>query len=193
MQFPRINTNRLCLRELELFDKEALFRIFSDPEVTRFYNVNAFHSIEDSLALIERRKNRFVKDRGIHWGITFREDEKTLIGCCGFNALNFLRCNGEIGYELERPFWNQGIMTEALQAVLSYGFDYKMLNSVEAWVMPGNHASARVLTKLGFETKGVQEGKGYWNGRFHDLEQFYLHASKKQRLPAFEISFCSSQ
>ena len=180
MRFPSILTDRLLLRELRLSDQEALFHIFSDPQVTEFYNLDAFHSLEDSLALLERRKGRFYNGRGIHWGITRREDEDTLIGCCGFNAWYLRRQAGEIGYELERPFWNQGIMTEALQAILIYGFKYKKLAVVEAWVMPGNHASMRVLTKLGFQTKGVQEGKGYWNGRFHDLELFLLNSPGKK-------------
>ena len=157
-------------------DQTDLFRIFSDPGVTKFYNINAFRSLEDSLALLERRKQRLYKGHGVHWGITFREDENSLIGCCGFNAWKPKQQMGEIGYELERPYWNQGIMTEALQAILVYGFRYKKLGVVDAWVMPGNYPSVRVLTKLGFQSKGVQEGKGYWNGRFHDLEQFSLHA-----------------
>ncbi len=175
MQFPKIFTDRLCLRELRVSDQADLFTVFADPDVTRFYNINAFRSLEDSLALIERRKQRLYKGRGVHWGITFREDENRLIGCCGFNALKPKQQMGEIGYELARPFWNQGIMTEALRAILVYGFRYRRLDAVEAWVMPENCASVRVLTKLGFRSKGVQEGKGYWNGRFHDLEQFMLH------------------
>lgn len=180
MQFPEILTDRLCLRELRESDQANLFYIFSDPDVTKFYNIKAFHSLEDSLALIERRRQRFYKGHGIHWGITLREDEERLIGCCGFNAWKPRQQTGEIGYELKRPFWNQGIMTEALQAMLVFGFRYKKLAAVEAWVMPENIASGRVLTKLGFISKGVQEGKGYWNGRFHDLEQFIRNAPINQ-------------
>ncbi len=183
MQFPKIFTDRLCLRELRVSDQADLFRVFSDPDVTRFYNIKAFRSLEDSLTLIERRMQRLHKGRGVHWAITFREDENRLIGCCGFNAWKPKQQMAEIGYELSRPYWNQGIMTEALQAILVYGFRYKKLDAVEAWVMPGNRASVRVLTKLGFRSKGVQEGKGYWNGHFHDLEQFILHTPGAKSMP----------
>ncbi|KAA3664477.1 MAG: N-acetyltransferase, partial [Chloroflexi bacterium] len=118
MQFPELLTDRLCLRELKVSDQSDLFRIFSDPDVTKFYNINAFRSLEDSLALLERRQQRFYKGQGIHWGITLREDGNRLIGCCGFNAWKPRQQIGEIGYELERPYWNQGIMTEALTALL---------------------------------------------------------------------------
>ena len=183
-QFPQITTKRLVLRELRQTDHLALYRIFKDPDVTRFYNIQAFDSLEDSLALLERRMSRYRQGRGIHWAITLNGQEDVLIGCCGFNAWFPRRRMGEIGYELERPYWNQGIMTEALRQIVSYGFNIKRMNSIEAWVMPGNIASVRVLTKLDFQSKGIKENKGYWNGRFHDLEQFtynrtqFDHSSK---------------
>lgn len=182
MQFPLLETDRLLLRELRLLDNDALFQIFNDPEVTRYYNVVPFGSKEDSLTLLERRMSRFVKGRGIHWGITLKEDVNWIIGCCGFNAWFPQRRLGEIGYELGQANWNQGYMTEALEAIIAYGFQDRRLHTIEAWVMPGNHASVRVLRKLNFQSKGVKEGKGYWNGRFHDLEHFVRsHSDLKGR------------
>ncbi|MCP5094432.1 MAG: GNAT family N-acetyltransferase [Chloroflexi bacterium] len=171
MNFPRLKTERLFLRELRLTDQEAMYDIFRDKTVTEFYNINTFTSIEDSLALLERRISRFHKGRGITWAITRKSDD-AFLGCCGYNAWFKQRMIGEIGYELGKPFWNDGYMTEALRAIVIFGFKVIKLQQVEAWVMPGNDASVRVLEKLGFESKGVRENKGYWNGRFHNLTHF---------------------
>jgi [ribosomal protein S5]-alanine N-acetyltransferase len=169
--FPQLQTKRLVLRELQLTDQEEVYQIFCDQAVTEYYNVDTFNSIEDSLALLERRMSRYRKGRGISWAI-IRKSDDAFIGCCSYNAWFKQRHVGEIGYELGRPYWNQGYMTEALQAIISFGFSTIKLEQVEAWVMPGNKGSVRVLEKLGFETKGIREGKGYWNGRFHDLIHF---------------------
>lgn len=175
MAFPTLQTNRLLLRELHMGDHVSLFHIFADAEVTRFYNLQRFKTMEDSLALLEKRRGRFWRGKGINWAITL-PPSNTLIGCCGFNAWRQGGVVGEIGYELARPFWNQGIMTEALHAILHYGFKTVNLQKIEAWVLPENGASARVLAKLGFKSLGVREGKGYWGGRFHDLEHFLLES-----------------
>ncbi len=171
MEFPILSTKRLNLREFRLSDKDALFRIFEDEEVTRYYNISAFQSMEDCLALLERRRVRFYKGRGISWAITMKDND-SLIGNCSFNAFLKQRTVGEIGYELKRPFWNQGIMTEALTAIIQYGFEIIGLRQIEAWVIPGNIGSMRVLTKLNFQWLGLQKNKGYWDGKHHDLEQW---------------------
>jgi ribosomal-protein-alanine N-acetyltransferase len=65
-------------------------------------------------------------------------------------------------------------MTEALHSVIAYGFDHLRLNRIEAWVMPENRASSRVLEKLGFSSEGVLRERGFWKGTYHDLEMFSL-------------------
>lgn len=181
IQFPQLETERLILRELRLADADALFRIFSDETVTTFYNIKTFTSLDDSRELLERRISRFWTGRGLSWGITLRGDDE-LIGGCGFNIWLQKRTVGELGYELARPFWNRGIMTEALQAVVQFGFEELRLQRAQAWVIPENKASARVLLKLGFEDRGVRQNQGYWDGRFHDLALFVKLASDDKQL-----------
>jgi len=173
--FPHLETDRLILRELRLdaADKAAVFQIFSDAHVTRYDTVRTFTHLAQARVVLERRINRFWRGKGIRWGITLKGNDR-LIGSCGFTWLRQRRGTGELGYELARSYWNRGIMTEALAAVITYGFSQRRLNNIEAWVVPGNKASARVLLKLGFQSEGVVPRKGYWNGRFHDLELFSL-------------------
>ncbi len=157
----------------------ALFRLFSDRRVTRYYNVTTFTEPEQAWRMLQRRYDRFWQRRGIRWAVTLKDND-ALIGSCGFNSLNQKVQAGELGYELARPFWNRGIMTEAVIAATGYGFSRMGLARMEAWIMPENRASANLLLKVGFQSEGVVEGKGYWNGRFHDLELFSLLAEQWQ-------------
>ncbi len=65
-------------------------------------------------------------------------------------------------------------MTEALEAMLRFGFDAMSLNRIEADVTVGNDASVRVLEKLGFQREGLLRQRGYWKGSYHDLWLFSL-------------------
>jgi len=179
ISFPQLETGRLILREFRLdeADQAALFHMFSDRRVTRFYNVRSFTRPEQARAMLKRRYDKFWQGRGIRWAITLKRDD-ALIGSCGFNSWNKKSQVGELGYELARPFWNQGLMTEAVKTITTYGFTKLSLKRIEAWVMPQNRSSANLLIKVGFQSEGTQEGKGYWNGRFHDLELFSLLAEQ---------------
>jgi ribosomal-protein-alanine N-acetyltransferase len=179
LSFPQLETERLILREFRLdeVDQMALFNIFSDSRVTRFYNLNTFTELEEAWKLLRRRRERFWQGRGIRWAITLKGSDE-MIGSCGFNSLNKKKHTGELGYELARPYWQQGIMTEAISSAIEYGLKHLALRRIEAWVMPANRASANLLLKVGFQSEGVLEGKGYWDGRFHDLELFSLLAEQ---------------
>ena len=182
MTFPQLETKRLILREFRLdkADQMALFTIFSDSRVTRYYNLKTFTQPEEAWRLLQRRRNRFWQGSGIRWAITLKEEDD-LIGSCGFNSVNKKKQTGELGYELARPFWQQGIMTEAVTAAVDYGFTHLALRGIEAWVVPANRASANLLLKVGFQSEGVLPEKGYWDGRFHDLELFSLQKEQWQR------------
>jgi ribosomal-protein-alanine N-acetyltransferase len=100
-----------------------------------------------------------------------------LIGSCGF-TWNKEANAAEIGYELASQFWRQGIMSEALRAILQYGFGNKEVQFVIAQIMLENIASRRLLKKLGFQSQGVLTRHGFWKGKHHDLEQFTLLKSE---------------
>lgn len=65
------------------------------------------------------------------------------------------RVGAEIGYWLGEEFWNRGIATEAINAVVDYGFKTLDLVRVHAEVFEWNTASMRVLEKAGFVREGV--------------------------------------
>ena len=63
-------------------------------------------------------------------------------------------------------------MTEAVRAVTRCGFDHFSLNRIEAWTLPGNAASDRVLEKAGFHYEGTLRQKAWFKNAFHDFRMF---------------------
>lgn len=169
--FPEIETERLILREILPADAEAVYRVFSEPDVTRYYDLDTYDTVEQAGELVDFFDESFELERAIRWGITRKTDD-TVIGTCGYVWLRQYR--GEIGYELARPFWRQGIMSEALDAILEFGFDQLELNRIEALVMTANVASAGLLVSLGFREEGILRQHDFFKGRFHDMRLFSI-------------------
>lgn len=153
-EIPSLETERLLLRPLSMLDLEFVFRHFSDPEVNRYLldeepvtTREQAQSIIDFYSLPGRKSyNRWV---------IVRKTGARPIGTCGYHQWQVLHHRAEIGYDLEKASWKQGIMTEALRAMLSYGFEQMGLNRVEALVYIENEASIRVLERLGFQKEGL--------------------------------------
>ncbi len=169
--FPRIETPRLLLRQLTKDDCNDVFAIFSDPNVTEYYDLETFNRVEEAEEHIERLLTRFDKRQAIRWGITVRPNDR-VIGTCGVMIQSNIR--GGLGYELARKYWRQGIMTEALSAVINFAFEDLGINRLEALVMPGNLASEELLRNLGFKEDGILREYAFYKGAFHDLTCFSI-------------------
>ena len=175
-RFPRLETKRLVLRELRPTDAEALFQVLSDETVMQQYDRAPLTRLEEAQQIIERHRSRFERDEGIRWGITIK-GENRVVGSCGY-SWHLRHQYAEIGYELARAYWNQGIITEALRALLQFGFETRNLHRVEAEVLLGNVASMRVLYKLGFQEEGILRERIFVNKHFYDVKLFSLLKSE---------------
>jgi len=173
--FPLLHTERLTLRPINAQDAEEILFLRSDPEVMKYIDKAPLQSAGEALLLIEKFETLRKAGEGINWGISTGDDEK-LIGTICFWNLQPEHYRAEIGYTLHPASQGRGIMQEALNAVLSYGFRTMMLHSVEAHVNPGNAASIRLLEKNGFVREGYFRENFYWDGRFLDTGVYSLIA-----------------
>ncbi len=80
----------------------------------------------------------------------------------------------EIGYELSRDYWGQGLMTRAVQACVKWGFETLEVNRIQATVMVNNVGSARVLEKNGFLLEGAMREFKICHGQPYDYWMFAL-------------------
>ena len=172
--FPTLDTPNLHLRALTLDDADDLFHILGDPQVTRHYELETVADVDEAAELIDFFAESFEVERMIRWGIVPKvgEDAGRVIGTCGYVWLREHRA--ETGYDLARSHWRRGIMTEALGAVLDFGFGVLALNRIEALVMRDNAASAGLLHALGFTEEGLLREHDFFKEAFHDMRCFGL-------------------
>ncbi len=172
--FPALRGDRLLLRSLAPSDATALYHQFSDDEVVRYYDLDAFTDPQQGEHLVTLWLQRYEQRIGLRWAICRPEAPQTLLGTCGYNLWIQRSARAVLGFDLDRAHWRQGIMTEALQLVLSFGFDRMELNRVEAVVFRDNAASCGLLTKSGFTREGLLRDYEYLHGRFEDMHMFSL-------------------
>ncbi|MGD8505154.1 MAG: GNAT family protein [Candidatus Bathyarchaeota archaeon] len=168
-EFPQLETNRLILREMKLDDVDFYFRHFSNDEIIQGSCFPGPESLEAARQELKRYCIMpFQENRGIRWGIVRKGDEE-LIGSCGYYDWNKTARRAEIGYDLDPAYWGQGIMTEALRAVLEYGFGKMDLNRIQAIIDSENVQSLRLVERLGFRKEGVLRQNSYFGGFRDDI------------------------
>lgn len=98
---------------------------------------------------------------GFRWVITRKVDGRP-IGSLGFYKWNpSVPHQAEMGYDLDREHWGQGLMTEAMTAVIDFGFERMRLSRIEVLIMPRNRRSMRLVRRLGFQREGVIRQRGF--------------------------------
>lgn len=171
--FPTLETERLILREITKEDREGIFAYFSNDDVTRYYGQETLQNLKQAEDIIGLFRKNYHDKRGIRWAIERKED-KGIIGTIGFNAWLPKHKRAEIGYELHPNHWRKGYISEAVLAVLAYGFDVMELTRVGAIVFKENEASQNLLTKIGFQEEGTLKKYMYQNGVAHDTYVYSL-------------------
>lgn len=179
---PELETPRLRLRKLVPSDAEDLFAYAADPEVVRYTSWEPHRSIENSHAFLVSVIAAYEAGDVANWGIEHRA-ERRLIGTCGYIWWNISNASAEIGYALSRAYWNQGLMTEAAQAVVDFGFREMGLNRIEARCEVPNVGSARVMEKVGMRYEGTLRQVVFAKGQFRDLKLYAVLRQEWSRVP----------
>lgn len=169
--FPIIETERLILRDMRLEDAEALFAYASDPEVACHLTWDSHRSIEDSEKFLKIALRGYATGELHRWAVIYKEDG-VFIGTCGLVALSPEHYRAHIGYALSRDYWGRGLTTEAVRAVVSFGFEKMDLNKIVARCFPENTASERVMQKVGMSYEGTFREHLYVRGRYRDLKVY---------------------
>lgn len=175
-QFHALTSARLQLRQIRPSDANALFAILSDPDVTRYYGHPTYTDLAHVEKLIQLIQHNFAERRGLRWGIDYQSQPDQLIGSCAISEWKpHFRC-ATLSYELHQAHWGQGIMSEAVTAVLQFAFSQMPLNRIEARVMVQNVASVALLRKVGFKREvQLQPGDGRKPNPNPHIQHYVLH------------------
>ncbi len=168
-----IQTRRLTLRPARMRDAQDMFEYSKDPEVAKHVLWEAHQSLRETRAVLRRMIHDYRFAPPFTYVIELNEESR-VIGTIGLMTLNRQNRSAEVGYSLSRKYWNQGLMTEALQALLAYCFKELKLNRVEAQHEVENPASGAVMRHAGMRHEGTLRKRLYNKGQFRDMELYAI-------------------
>ena len=150
-----LQTERLTLRPFLEEDAEAMFDNWaSDPEVTKFLSWSAYSSIEDACAILNIWLKSYERPDFYQWAIVEKNLGQPIGSISVVNSDDQVEM-AEIGFCIGKRWWRQGIMPEALKAVIRYLFEDVGMQRIEAGHDPENPASGAVQRKCGLQYEGT--------------------------------------
>ncbi len=165
--FPEIKTERLLLRQVTPEDAHEMFYLRSSEALMKYICRPKPKDLDDILAFIQKVRDMIASNEGVAWAMTLKDNPK-LIGHVSFHLLMKEHYRAEVGYILHEDHHGTGVMHEALQAIMEYGFAKMGLHSVQANVSQENTASRKLLEKNGFVQEAHFRENYYWEGEFLD-------------------------
>jgi RimJ/RimL family protein N-acetyltransferase len=151
-RLPTLEAGLVRLRWLTDADVPALFAIFGDPQVTRYWGFAVLPDLAAAAALLADIHQQFRAGTLFQWGVEAVGSQ--LVGTCTLARLDLANRRAELGFALGRAFWGRGYMAAALPAVVDFAFGRLRLHRVFADTDPRNAPSIRVLQRLGFRREG---------------------------------------
>ena len=168
-----IESQRVVLRLVEEADLPALLLVNGDEEVTRFLPYPTWASVVDGQAWLARCRVLAAQTKALQF-VVIEKASGSAIGTCLLFRYEESSARMELGYVLGRAHWGQGLMQEALTALISQAFGAYGMRRLEAEVNPDNAASNKLLRKLGFQLEGLLRQRSAAKGVTYDVNIYGL-------------------
>jgi ribosomal-protein-alanine N-acetyltransferase len=165
-RLPTLRADRVE-RWLEASDVDALFAVFSDREVVRYWSAPAMTSRVQAEELLSEIRECFARRDLFQWGIA-RLDDGVVIGTCTLADVVARHRRAELGFALAHAHWGHGYANEAVGRLLRFAFDELDLHRIEADVDPRNARSIALLERLGFRREGLLRERWHVAGEVAD-------------------------
>jgi ribosomal-protein-alanine N-acetyltransferase len=180
MQFEIVETNRLLLRKITPEAHHYVHTHFPDDDIKSFFALTSEKAYEREMRMAAGGLTTFNKS--FLWFHLIDKETNLHIGWCGYHTWYTDHARAEISYGFyEDQNKQKGLMTEAMSAVLDFGFNDMGLNRVEAFISDYNIPSLRLVEKFGFKKEGVLRGHYFVDGVAEDSVVFGLLESEYQR------------
>ncbi len=170
---PTLSDARVCLRELCVDDIPAWFARATDAESADLAGDPVPESVEQGVSWLQRHREHLLNRRGIRWAIVL-PDETPSVGTVGLGLLPGL-ASADLGVVVGRSHWGRGVGTAAARLVCDYAFRVLGIEEVRAEVLQRNHASIRLLEKVGFTRLREVKGTFVAGGDAEDCYLYSLH------------------
>ncbi len=154
--FKELSTQRTLLKKVTGEYTHDIFEYASDKETTQYMSWPTHKDVSDTEEFIRDTNKRYKSGSHYDWAIILKKDKK-MIGTCGIPNLKVKENTAEIGYIINKKYWNRGYATEVVSRLLKFIFEDLNLQKAEAYCFMGNDASERVLHKAGFTFRGIKK------------------------------------
>jgi len=180
---PKLETERLVLSKVKTADTANIVAYANNKNVTDNTRSMPFpYTEKDAVRWISILDEGFKNKDQYAFAIRQKTDMK-FIGGIGL-AVELANNRAELGYWLAEPFWNQGFTTEAVQAILTFGFEVLKLNKIVAVYLTTNEASGKIMIKNGMTKEGefknhdVKKDHTVADGQYVSLIQYRMLKSE---------------
>jgi len=153
-----LETNRLLFRHLVIEDLDELFKLYSDPEIRKYFPEGVLNR-EETREELEWHMHGHPRHPELGLWATIHKETGKFIGRCGLLPWTINdRLEVEIAYLIDKAYWGQGLGAEAAQGLLQYGFEHLKLSRLICLIDPDNIASQRVAEKIGMTLEKKVDG-----------------------------------
>ena len=173
--FPALTGRRVHLRGPRADDADAVFTLFADPDVMRYWSRPPMTVRAEAEGLIDEIGESFSTRAGFNWMVVQPEDD-VVIGTAALFRFEPRHRRAEIGYSLRSDHWGRGLAAEAVTVMLDWAIRTLGLHRVEADIDPRNAGSRKLLARLGFASEGVLRERYFVGDDVSDTELFGLLA-----------------
>ncbi|KWW22602.1 MULTISPECIES: GNAT family protein [Peribacillus] len=170
---PVIESKRLIMRKVTMKDAEDMFAYASNREVSRFVTWDAHGSLSATKDYIQLILQNYEDSHIAPWGIQYKESGK-LIGTIDYVSWQVNHHHAEIGYVLAPEYWGKGLMTEAVEKIVAFGFENMNLVRIQARCFVENTGSERVMQKAGMSFEGIIRKGMFVKGEHVDLKLYAI-------------------
>lgn len=177
MKLKIIETNRLLLKSFTPEDMNYIFENLPISEIKTLLG----HTSDDAYQkeALKQKQGYSSYNRSFVLFLLIDKETNKIIGRCGLHNWNKDHCRAEIGYSMEDEFFkNKGLMSEAVEAIIRFGFNELKLNRIEALVGVNNVPSLNIIAKNHFTKEGVLRKHYLLEDTFVDSVFFSLLAEE---------------
>lgn len=172
-EFPVLETKRLTLSSFKPSDVDNFYNLRSDEDFMMYLGQHPLKKKAAARDRIHDIIHDFNTGEGLSWKISLKGSDE-LIGYIGFWKINGRHARAEIGFGLDQEYQHLGYMSEAMEAVLDYGFNQMMIHSIKADVDPNNEGSIQLLEHSQFKKEAHFRENYYFDGNYLDSAYYCI-------------------
>jgi ribosomal-protein-alanine N-acetyltransferase len=170
---PEILSRHLRLSAVTLADAADFVRLYAQPGTRAHWDAPPLADEAAAVALIGRVQASVAAGRAHAWAIRLRAGGP-VIGACNFHRWQPAHQRATLGFFLDAGFWGRGLMREAVQTAIDFGWTGMHLHRIQAEVSPDNPSAIHLLERLGFVREGSLRDHVVVDGGYRDAWLYAL-------------------